>query len=760
MSSKESSSAGGSASRDGSPGLRRRVLILSGFGAVVALVCGLLLWRRQPPEQAPVVTADPKPHPVLDFSQPDPLEEGIRAINPGYVGPDECVECHADRVAEFRQTAHFQTCREPDPDRMPAGFAEGKGRFKTQVKGLEFDMIRSGDQYFQTAIRQTESGEQRTKTRIDLVYGAGTADEIYFAWHDDDRMYELPVAWLYTHKQWAAEYFDPFGSGDYSRPLTLRCLECHNTWFEYVPGSLNQYRRDDFIIGITCERCHGPAQQHVQFHREHPDDTTAHAITNPAELSRERQIEICTQCHGNTMKHLGPALSYRPGEPLDQTYKTLVSRRPDEDHVANQIQYLRESRCFQGADGMTCSTCHDSHRPRDATNSGVVSCLTCHSASDCGEHDLLPEPVRNDCVNCHMPARIKINVNFQTEDDLFVAVLRRHEHQIRVDETARDEVLWEWLRQQTDPDSVTEASRLKDSLVQHWLNTAGEFQQQKRHFAAIASVREALRVEDSREIRERLNELLDIQSKIYADWDLANHQISEQQYDDAIATLQRLVKAQPQHGPAIGKLGTMYAVTGRKDLAIEQLEAVETADPNDPYGQAMLGWLAYLDGQAEQALLHYENAQKIEPYNPKLDYQAGLALMSLGKIPEAVHRFRSSFEIDPGNAATCQSMSMALAEHGEIDEAILFARRAVRLTESRDMTMLMLLGEVCARAEDFDAAVAAGEQARAVARDSAPGALAGIHRELAGWKSKLKAGNRGPSASRSPSDKESGSATP
>src|SRR5262245_57639631 len=47
--------------------------------------------------------------------------------DPGYVGPHACTPCHADRVAEFLKTTHFQACRETNPKSMPPGFAPGKG---------------------------------------------------------------------------------------------------------------------------------------------------------------------------------------------------------------------------------------------------------------------------------------------------------------------------------------------------------------------------------------------------------------------------------------------------------------------------------------------------------------------------------------------------------------------------------------------------------------------------------------------------------
>src|SRR5260370_39529515 len=119
------------------------------------------------------------------------------------------------------------------------------------------------------------------------------------------------------------------------------------------------------------------------------------------------------------MKHRGAAFSYRPGQPLESSFKTLKTKHTEEDHVANQIEYLRQSKCFRESESLTCTTCHDPHRGRASSKSArpQESCLVCHHAKDCHEQDRLPSPVRDDCTGCHMPPYVKMNVTFTTKDD-------------------------------------------------------------------------------------------------------------------------------------------------------------------------------------------------------------------------------------------------------------------------------------------------------------------------------------------------------
>src|SRR5262249_33520375 len=147
------------------------------------------------------------------------------------------------------------------PGAMPAGFAAGRGEHPSRYPGLSFEMARSGGDFVQTAIRATPGGAgARSRARIDLVYGnGGGLHEGFFTWHHD-RLFELPVVWLHPLGRWAHISLDRYGQGDFGRPTTPRCLECHNTWVGHVPGTTNQYLRDHLLLGVTCERCHGPGR--------------------------------------------------------------------------------------------------------------------------------------------------------------------------------------------------------------------------------------------------------------------------------------------------------------------------------------------------------------------------------------------------------------------------------------------------------------------------------------------------------------------
>src|SRR5439155_10338721 len=144
------------------------------------------------------------------------------------------------------------------------------------------------------------------------------------------------------------------------------CLFCHNG---YPAG-------ERILEGIDCQRCHGPGGAHVTAagSGRATAESIRGAILNPARLGRDRQLEICMQCHLETTSRPLPnairrfdrvPFSYRPGEPLGE-YFLYFDHAPGTGHedkfeIAHAAYRLRKSACFQ-ASQMTCTTCHNPHQ--------------------------------------------------------------------------------------------------------------------------------------------------------------------------------------------------------------------------------------------------------------------------------------------------------------------------------------------------------------------------------------------------------------
>jgi hypothetical protein len=174
------------------------------------------------------------------------------------------------------------------------------------------------------------------------------------------------------------------------------------------------------IYGIDCERCHGPAANHVNYHLEDPGITTAKHIVSFRSLTQQQQLDACALCHsGNDKAKLESRFKFRPGDTLANFFMYGSSRdgTTDFDVHGNQFRLMSESKCFLEGRNMTCSSCHDPHK--NASNDLKLysqKCMSCHSEAGhnfCSMAASLGSSIKDNCIDCHMPKKPSHAISFQ-----------------------------------------------------------------------------------------------------------------------------------------------------------------------------------------------------------------------------------------------------------------------------------------------------------------------------------------------------------
>jgi hypothetical protein len=346
------------------------------------------------------------------------IDKKVRA---DYVGDEVCGSCHEDKIESYRKTAHHLTSQVANKETILGDFLKRSNTVSALKSNLRFEMEQKGDKFYQTAIwgtrGKTPSGldgdppwsseiDCRSRTeKLDLIIGSGGKGQNYVYWKDE-QLYQLPVAYSGVYKQWIMSPGYRIGVADFERPIYPRCLECHSTYFEAVyPGpEFNFYVKTNYVLGISCETCHGPGSLHVERYNSKTSANQGSTIVNPAKLPRDRQNDVCALCHAGAGVELQPAFSYVPGEALDK-YIDLGANDPDAavDVHGKQGRLLIKSQCYQMSADLNCSTCHDVHKPR--TNLAKMSqhCLRCHQTENSVTHAKVEKEIANNCIDCHMP---------------------------------------------------------------------------------------------------------------------------------------------------------------------------------------------------------------------------------------------------------------------------------------------------------------------------------------------------------------------
>ncbi len=234
-----------------------------------------------------------------------------------------------------------------------------------------------------------------------------------------------------------------------SQNWNFMCADCHSTNLRKGYNEAgNRYDTTWSDLNVACEACHGAGSRHVDWARRRDAskpagpgedvglvrlgarDGAAWAFdprTGIAhrDLPRASQIEVetCARCHARRAQltddvRVGRPLAdaYRPSWLEDDLY---FADGQIKDEVYEYGSFL-QSRMY--ANGVTCSDCHDPHRPEIASDPDAV-CRRCHlpsKFSTAAHHHHAQNSAGARCVSCHMPSR-----TYMTVDD-------RRDHSFRI----------------------------------------------------------------------------------------------------------------------------------------------------------------------------------------------------------------------------------------------------------------------------------------------------------------------------------------
>ena len=299
-----------------------------------------------------------------------------------WANENQCVECHS-QGKDFWQTGHAQTLRRAVSEKSTA--------LLHQLGQSNSDLVEALQLHFQKQDVLAVDSASGTEQQLSLNWCFGSGRHA-FTW-----VGTLPDSWGATDLvefrwSWYAgiDGFDvtpgqPTSRGDghfgglgvlFDHPKALQCFACHSSHLSMSSGRLDE---SSIQPGVTCQRCHGSQQRHV----ESGGDFVPESLQN---LDQHESVNRCAQCHRRADER----------EPSDI--------RPDNPEIVRfQPVGLVQSACFKNSTRLTCVTCHDPHRPLEAQDSrGIWQCVQCHNPAQT-DHTHCTAKHREDCLKCHMP---------------------------------------------------------------------------------------------------------------------------------------------------------------------------------------------------------------------------------------------------------------------------------------------------------------------------------------------------------------------
>ena len=196
---------------------------------------------------------------------------------------------------------------------------------------------------------------------------------------------------------------------------------------------------------LGCEACHGPGSRHVEWAElpdmARPQTENYKLVVKTGGISSRKQVEHCAPCHSRRAI-LG---DYTHAEPdlLDSLLPSLLTQElyfADGQILEEVYVYGSFTQSKMYHRDVRCSDCHDVHSVK-RLKEGNDLCLQCHRA---GEYNTKThhfhkkegekgEPVKSlggevlfevgtgaDCVQCHMPGRKYMGIDYRPDHSIRV----------------------------------------------------------------------------------------------------------------------------------------------------------------------------------------------------------------------------------------------------------------------------------------------------------------------------------------------------
>lgn len=359
-----------------------------------------------------------------------------------YIGSPGCRQCHKSIYDYYITTSHYNTTKTSSRKNILGSFTPGQNTFMVNAS-TKIMMEQRDSGIFQVLYI---NGKEEEVHHMDITFGTKHAQT--FLYWQGDKAFELPISYYTSVNTWASSPGYP-SVMNFTRSIGIGCFECHSSYIEGKLITGNQgieesLDKKTLINGIDCERCHGPAINHVNYHLAYPEVKKAKYIITSGKLSRQQKLDVCAVCHsGNDKEKVISRFKFKMGDTLENFFLPRMAQKnktTDFDVHGNQYQLLAESKCFLQSKTLGCITCHDPHTDASTDlNMYSKKCISCHQDIDHKSLKMgnaMANRMTGNCIDCHMPLQPSRAITFQLSgsDSASFYLLRTHKIAVYHDE--------------------------------------------------------------------------------------------------------------------------------------------------------------------------------------------------------------------------------------------------------------------------------------------------------------------------------------
>jgi hypothetical protein len=218
-------------------------------------------------------------------TQDHPAESGFwptqdQASRAGFVGPENCVRCHASKASQTETPMAQNMIPGPSADILHAhpslAFSANNFDYRIETRTNQ-------------AVYSVAGAGQRMSYPLTWAFGTGRVAQSFLFKKEDGGFYEARVSYFTNLKTldftpgralvWPSgineAMYRPVGDAE-----VQRCFACHAT----AANIARRFDEKHFIPGVTCEACHGPGASHARamdHHAGNESPSSMGGIFNP-----------------------------------------------------------------------------------------------------------------------------------------------------------------------------------------------------------------------------------------------------------------------------------------------------------------------------------------------------------------------------------------------------------------------------------------------------------------------------------------------
>ncbi len=663
-----------------------------------------------------------------------PVLASADRAQPTYVGRAQCVSCHAEQNARWTGSHHDLAMQEATEASVLGDFDDAEfeqfgvvsrfyredGRFMVRTDGPDGKLRDYAIKY--------SFGVYPLQQYL-IEFPGGRLQALDIGW--DSRPEEQGgQRWFHLHPHDPVRHDDVLHWTGPNLNWNYMCADCHSTNLRKgYDAASDTYHTTWSEIDVSCEACHGPGSNHVQWAEAQakgetsslpdmgltvrlderasvawPIDPATGKARRSTPRTTSREIQVCARCHSRrgqmTDEHIAgqPFLDgFRPALLTEGLYYP-DGQIQDEVYVWGS---LLQSKMYHA--GITCSDCHDPHAA-NVPLPGDTVCYQCHPSDRYAaetHHFHAEGSAGASCVECHMPP-----TNYMVVD-------ARHDHSFRVPRP--DQSVTMGTPNACNKCHGDKTSQWAAEQVETWYGKPAEGYQ---HYGpALHAARDRL---------PGANRLLRAIAADAAQPAIARATALGElgSYPDA-AMLALIQQGLGSEDP-LQRLGAVTALeplgAAQRVLAVsllwDDLKAVRIAAarllaalPSDQMPEAVQEQLA-------QGIREYVAVQEFNAERPEAQLNLGTLYADQGRHQEAELAYRRAISLQPRFIPAYVNMAQLLSTRKREREADSFLRRGLELDpESADLQHALGLSLV--RQKKLDQAMSALAKAAELAPDNA-----------------------------------------